>query len=46
MILVKGVLAGMTLASLYTLVMASDLEDFVAAYEVRKENDYPFSIDH
>lgn len=34
-LLVQGVLAGLTLASLYTMALADSLESFVAAYEVR-----------
>lgn len=34
-ILVEGILAGLSLASLYAATLAIDLESFVAAYEVR-----------
>lgn len=34
-LLAQGVLAGLTLASVYTMVLADSLESFVAAYEVR-----------
>lgn len=33
-VLVQGVLAGMTLASVYTVSLATSLEGFVADYEV------------
>lgn len=45
-ILVQGVLAGLTLASLYMLSMSTDLEDFVAAYEVRAEHDHVLVTGH
>lgn len=31
---VQGVLAGLTLASIYTMALADNLESFVGAYEV------------
>lgn len=34
-LLAQGVLAGLTLASIYTMALAESLESFVAAYEVR-----------
>lgn len=34
-LLAQGVLAGLTLASIYTMALADSLESFVAAYEVR-----------
>lgn len=36
-LLVQGVIAGLTLASMYTMALADSLESFVAAYEVREE---------
>lgn len=34
-LLAQGVLAGLTLASMYTMALANSLQSFVAAYEVR-----------
>lgn len=36
-LLVQGVIAGLTLASMYTMALADSLESFVAAYEVRAD---------
>lgn len=36
--LVQGVVAGLTLASMYTVALADSLEGFVAAYEVRADS--------
>lgn len=36
--LVQGVLAGLSLSSVYTLASAADLAEFVASYEVRAEH--------
>lgn len=38
-LLVQGVLAGLTLASAYAMLLAESLESFVAAYEVRTNKD-------
>ena len=34
-LLVQGILAGLTLASLYAVLLAGSLESFIAAYEVQ-----------
>lgn len=36
--LVQGVLAGLSLSSMYTLASATDLAEFLASYEVRAED--------
>lgn len=43
-LLVQGVIAGMTLASMYTMALADSLESFVTAYEVRGRTFIPLVL--